>query len=154
MNLTEIESAVRQRKPNIKDNSVKAYALSLMVDTTSLHGGTYHKSLMYANNFQAIIPANSGTGWLPLQVRTHAGVNKFSVDLDGNIDAGSGSITTTGSLSVGAFSTSSLSVVGNSLVHASTGFTTDAGGTYNIHQWQHQSELWPHHMWHHRLRGP
>eukprot|EP01043_Picozoa_sp_COSAG02_P025817 COSAG02_NODE_1464_length_12487_cov_122.573297_6_plen_307_part_00 len=29
MNLTEIESAVRQRKPNIKDNSVKAYALSL-----------------------------------------------------------------------------------------------------------------------------
>eukprot|EP01043_Picozoa_sp_COSAG02_P025815 COSAG02_NODE_1464_length_12487_cov_122.573297_4_plen_624_part_00 len=113
---------------NIVGGASQQYGI--LVDTTSLHGGTYHKSLMYANNFQAIIPANSGTGWLPLQVRTHAGVNKFSVDLDGNIDAGSGSITTTGSLSVGAFSTSSLSVVGNSLVHASTGFTTDAGGTY------------------------
>ena len=27
----------------------------MVVDSTSLHGGSYHKSLMYANNFQEIL---------------------------------------------------------------------------------------------------
>jgi hypothetical protein len=49
--------------------------------------GTYKKGLIYANSFESIIPANSGTGWLPLQVKTSAGAagDRFSIDIDGNM---------------------------------------------------------------------
>jgi hypothetical protein len=49
--------------------------------------GTYKKGLIYANSFESIIPDNSGTGWLPLQVKTSAGAagDRFSIDIDGNM---------------------------------------------------------------------
>ena len=48
--------------------------------------GTAIKGLIFASAYEAIIPANSGTGWLPLQVKTYSGAagDKFKVDLDGN----------------------------------------------------------------------
>ena len=68
---------------NIQGGKASQYGI-IIEETPS--SGTYQKALVYANAFEAIIPANGGTGWLPLQVKTYNGVggNKFKVDIDGN----------------------------------------------------------------------
>ena len=68
---------------NIIGGKVSQYGIIIDENPSS---GSYQKAELYANAFEAIIPANGGTGWLPLQVKTHSGAegDKFKVDLDGN----------------------------------------------------------------------
>jgi hypothetical protein len=68
---------------NIQGGKESQYGIIIDESPTS---GTYQKAEAYANAFEAIIPANGGTGWLPLQVKTYNGAegNMFKVDIDGN----------------------------------------------------------------------
>lgn len=60
--------------------------IGLIIDKPATQG-TAFKGLIFGSAFEAVIPANSGTGWFPLQVKTFGGSagDKFSVDIDGNV---------------------------------------------------------------------
>lgn len=106
--------------------------------------GTDKKGLIYSNAVEAVIPANSGTGWLPLQVKTAGGNagDRFSVDLSGNlftalkvscnnleINSGVSTISNTGNLNCNNINANSIDL-GNSDIDASgniTGVSLDLG---------------------------
>ena len=73
--------------------------------------GTFNKGLIFGNAFEAIIPLNAGTGWLPLQIKTAAGAagDKFKVDIDGNL-------------------TSALKIQGNNFATTGNYFTVNQSG--------------------------
>lgn len=106
--------------------------------------GTDKKGLIYSNAVEAVIPANSGTGWLPLQVKTAAGNagDRFSVDLTGNlftalkvscnsleVNTNAATISNTGNLNCNNITGSSIDL-GNSDIDAAgniTGVSLDLG---------------------------
>ena len=86
----------------------------LIQDPVPSGQGTAKKGLVAANGFEAIIPANAGTGWYPIQVKTSAGAagDRFYVDVDGNVFA-------------------HLKITGNSFATPGNGFTTNQTGDIN-----------------------
>ena len=68
---------------NIVGGPLEQYGV--LIDENPL-SGTYQKAVMFANTLEAIVPANGGTGWFPLQVKEYDGGagNLFKVDINGN----------------------------------------------------------------------
>lgn len=102
--------------------------------------GTYQKAVIFGNTLEAIVPANGGTGWFPLQVKEYDGAagNLFKVDIDGNttcalklscnnldVDGGAATISAAGAIGCAGITSTTINTQNNNITMGTGNLTCD-----------------------------
>ena len=114
----------------------------VLIDENPL-SGTYQKAVIFGNTLEAIVPANGGTGWFPLQVKEYDGAagNLFKVDIDGNttcalklscnnldVDSGAATISAAGAIGCAGITSTTINTQNNNITMGTGDLTCDTIG--------------------------